>query len=152
MNEIDSAARVWEILSQDYDSAFTIIGRRIHLEPTRRSPGIGRKRRSELGYQCCLPPSFRAVPRSFDIIVGVLNNKPSEAQTVDAAPAALIEEGTSLARMNDQLGSILNTAGTTRQALAARTQHGKRRGYGGYGNRKPYGRPSNSVPQCFYCT
>jgi len=82
-NETDSAARIWEILRQDYDSAFTIFGRRIHLEPPRRSPGIGRNRRSELGYHRRLPPSFRAVPRSFQIIVGVLNNKPSEEQTVD---------------------------------------------------------------------
>jgi len=76
-NEIGSAARVWKILIQDYDSSFTIIGRRIHLEPTRCSPRIGRKRRSNLGYHCRLPPSFRAVPRSFDIIVGVFKYKPS---------------------------------------------------------------------------
>ena len=95
---------------------------------------------------------LRTVPESFAITVGVLKNKPSEEQTVDAVTAALIEEETSLARRNDQVGSNLNIAGTTRQALAARTQHGKRRGYGGYGNRKPYGRPSNSGLRCFYCT
>jgi len=71
---------------------------------------------------------------------------------VDAVTVALIEEETSLARKNDQVGSNLNIAGTTRQALAARTQHGERRGYGGYGNRKPYRRPSNSRLRCFYCT
>jgi len=67
-NEIDSATRVWGFLCQEYDSAFTIFGRRIHLEPTRRSPGIGRNRRSDLGYHRRLPLSFRAVPRSFDIV------------------------------------------------------------------------------------
>jgi len=71
---------------------------------------------------------------------------------VEAITAALTEEETSLARRNDQVGSNFNTAGTTRQALAPRTQHGKRRGYGGYGNRKPYERISNSVPLCFYLT
>ena len=71
---------------------------------------------------------------------------------MDAATEALIEEEKSLPRRNDQVGSNLNIAGTTRQALAARTQHGKRRGYGGYGNRKPYGGPSKSGLRCFYCT
>jgi len=112
-NEFESAARVWEILRQDYDSAFTIIGRRIHLEPTRCSQGIGRKQRSNLGYHRHLPPSFRTVPESFAITVGVLENKPSEEQTVDAVTAALIEEETSLARRNDQVGSNHNIAGTT---------------------------------------
>jgi len=51
---------------------------------------------------------------------------------VDAVTAARIEEETSLARRNDQVGSNLNIAGTTRQALAAIARHGKRRGYGGY--------------------
>ena len=34
----------------------------------------------KLGYHRRLPPSFRAVPRSFDFVVSVPNNKPSEAQ------------------------------------------------------------------------
>ena len=71
---------------------------------------------------------------------------------MDALTAALIEEETLLARRNDQVGSNLNIASTTSQALAARARHGKRRGYGGYGNRQPYGRPSNSGLRCFYCT
>ena len=71
---------------------------------------------------------------------------------MNAVTVALIEEETSFARRNDQVGSNLNIAGTKRQALAARTRHGKRRGYGGYGNRKPYGRSSNLGLRCFYRT
>jgi len=61
-NEIDSASRVWGFLCQEYDSAFPIFGRRIHHEPTRRSPGIGWNQRSDPEYHCRLPLSFRAVP------------------------------------------------------------------------------------------
>jgi len=67
-NEIDCAASVCGFLCQEYDSAFTLFGRRIHLAPTRRAPGIGRNQRSDLGYRRRLPLSFRAVPRSFDIV------------------------------------------------------------------------------------
>jgi len=68
LNEIDFASRVWGFLCQEYDSAFTIFGLRIHHEPTRRSPGIGWNQRSDPEYHRRLPLSFRAVPRSFDIV------------------------------------------------------------------------------------
>ena len=96
---------------------------------------------------------LRTVPQSFAITVGVLKKKPSEEQTVDAVTAALIQEETPLARRNDQVGSNLNVAGTTTQALAATAHHrGKRRGGSSYGDRKPYERPRDSRLQCFYCT
>jgi len=67
-NEIDSAVRVWEILSKDYNSAFAIFGCRIHHEATRRLPGIGWNQRSGPEYHRRWPLSFRAIPRSMDIV------------------------------------------------------------------------------------
>jgi hypothetical protein len=169
-NEIDDPARVWEFLRQKYDSASLKSGRndiinRFHTSTMKPGTSVAEYiscllaiRQELAGTEEAISDTtvvchlLRTVPESFAITVGVLKNKPSEEQTVDAVTAALIEEETSLARRNDQVGSNLNIAGTTRQALAARTQHGKRRGYGGYGNRKPYGRPSNSGLRCFYCT
>ena len=48
----------------------------IHLEPTRRSPGIGRNRQSYFRYHSRLLLPFRAVLQSFDITAGVITNKP----------------------------------------------------------------------------
>jgi len=169
-NKIDDPVRVWEFLRQKYDSACLKSGRndisnRFHTSTMKPGTSVAEypscllairqelagteEAISDTNVVCHL---IRTVSESFTITVGVLKNKPSEEQTVDAVTAALIEEETSLALRSDQVGSNLNIAGTTRQALAARTQHGTRRGYGGYGNRKPYGRPSNSGPRCFYCT
>jgi len=161
-NEIDDPARVWEFLRQKYDSASLYSDRndiinRFHTSTMKPVTSVAEyiscllaicqelagteEVISDTTVVCRL---LRTVPQSFAITIGVLKNKPSDEQTVDAVTAALIEEETSLAQRNDQVGSNLNIAGTTRQALAARTQHGKQRGYGGYRNRKPYGRPSNS--------
>jgi len=58
-----------------------------------------------------------------------------------------------MALRNDKVGSTLNIAGTTMQALAAITHHhGKRRGVSGHRGRKPYERPGDSQLRCFYCT
>ena len=95
---------------------------------------------------------LQTVPESFAITVSVLKNKPSEEQIMDADTAALIEEATSIAPRNHQVVSYLHIAGTTRQALSARTQHGKRRIYAAYGNRKPYERWSNLGLRCFRFT
>jgi len=169
-NEFNDPAHVWEFLRQKYDSASLKSGRndiinRFHTSTMKPGTSVAEYiscllaiRQELAGTEEAISDTtvvchlLRTVPESFAITVGVLKNKPSEEQTADAVTAALIEEETSLARRNDQVGSNLNIAGTTRQALAARTQHGKRRGYGGYGNRKPCGRPSNSGPRCFYCT
>jgi len=169
-NEIDDSASLWEFLRQKYDSASLKSGRndiinRFHTSTMKPGTSVAEYiscllaiRQELAGTEEAISDTtvvchlLRTVPESFGITVSVLKNKPPEEQSVDAVTAALIEEETSLARRTDQVGSNLNIAGTTRQALAARARHGKRRGYGGYGNRKPYGRPCNSGLRCFYCT
>ena len=118
-NEINSAARVWEILSQDYDSAFTTIGRRIHLEPTRCSPGIGRKQRSNLGNHRRLPPSFRAVPRSFDTIVGVFKYNPSGELRARLVMTELLRHPTP--ELTHALGELMYALGDAGVATAPHT-------------------------------
>jgi len=166
-NKIDDSASLWEFLRQKYDSASLKSGRndiinRFHTSTMKPGTSVAEYiscllaiRQELAGTEEAISDTtvvchlLRTVPESFAITVGVLKNKPPEEQSVDAVTAALIEEETSLARRTDQVGSNLNIAGNTRQALAARARHGKRRGYG---NRKPYGRPSNSGLRCFYCT
>ena len=137
-NEIDVPARVWEFLCQKYDSASLKSGRndiinRFHTSKMKPGTSVAEYISSLLAIRQELAGAeeaisdttvvchlLRTVPESFAITVGVLKNKPSEEQTVDAVTAALIEEETSLARRNDQVGSNLNIAGTTRPVLAAR--------------------------------
>jgi hypothetical protein len=93
------------------------------------------------------------LPEMFATIAGIIENKPAAELTLDAVTTTLIDAEASIALRNDQVGTNLNVAGTTTQALAATTRYrGKRRGRGGYADRKPYGRPSDSGLQCFYCT
>lgn len=58
---------------------------------------------------------------------------------MDAVAAARIEEETSIRTEERPSRFEHQHRRKHRQALAARTQHVTRRGYGGYGNRKPYG-------------
>ena len=90
VNEIDSAARVWGFLYQEYDTSFTIFGRRTHLETTRRSAGIGRNRRSDLGYH-------RRLPLSFELYCD--RSRTSQNQSFGGAACALGDAG--FARAND---------------------------------------------------
>jgi len=93
------------------------------------------------------------LPETFATIAGIIENKPAAELTLDAVTTTLIDAEASLALRNDQVGTNLNIAGTTSQALAATTRHHrKRRGGDVYRGRKPYERSSNSGLQCFYCT
>jgi hypothetical protein len=79
---------------------------------------------------------------TFATIAGIIENKPAAELTLDAVPTTLIDAEASIAHRNDQVGSNLNIAGTTSQALAATTgHHGNRRGGTSYSGRKPYERP-----------
>jgi len=93
------------------------------------------------------------LPETFATIAGIIENKPAAELTLDAATTTLIDAEASTALRNDKVGSNLNIAGTTTQALAATTRHrGKRRGVSGHRGRKPFERPGDSGPRCFYCT
>jgi len=93
------------------------------------------------------------LPETFATIAGIIENKPAAELTLDAVTTILIDAEASMALRNDQVGSNLNIAGTTTQALAAMTQHrGRRGGHSSYRGWKPYERPSDSQLRCFYCT
>jgi len=93
------------------------------------------------------------LPETFATIASIIENKPAAELTLDAITTTLIDAEASMALRNDQVGTNLNIAGTTSQALAATTRHHrKRRGGDGYRGRKAYERSSNSGLQCFYCT
>ena len=114
-NEIDDPASVWEFLRQKYHSASLKSGRndiinRFHTSTMKPGTSVAQyiscllamcqelcgteEAISETIVICHL---LRTVPESFTITIGVLKNKHSEEQTVDAVTAALIEEETSLA-------------------------------------------------------
>ena len=93
------------------------------------------------------------LPETFATIASIIENKPAAELTLDAVATTLIDAEASMALRNDQVGTNLNIAGTTSQALAATTHHhGKRRGVSGRRGRKPYERPGDSGIRCFYCT
>jgi len=73
------------------------------------------------------------LPETFATIAGIIENKPAAELTLDAVTTTLIDAEASMALRNDQVGTNLNIAGTTSQALAATTRHHrKRRGGDGY--------------------
>ena len=79
------------------------------------------------------------LPDMFATIAGIIENKPAAELTLDAVTTTLIDDKASMALRNDKVGSKLNIAGTTTQALAATIRHrSKRRGHGSYRGRKPY--------------
>jgi len=93
------------------------------------------------------------LPETFATIAGIIENKPEAELTLDAVTTTLIDAKASMALCNDKVGSNLNIGGTATQGLAATTRHhGKRRGVSGHRDRKPYKRPGDSGPRCFYCT
>jgi hypothetical protein len=94
-----------------------------------------------------------SLPETIATIAGIIENQPAAELALDAVTTTLMDAEASMALRNDQVGTNLNVAGTTAQALAATTRfRGKRRGRGGYGDRKPYGRPTDSGLRCFYCS
>jgi len=80
----------------------------------------------------------------FATIACIIENKPAAELTLDAITTILIDAEALMALSNYQVGTNLNIASTTSQALAAVTRrHGKRQGGDGYRGQKPYKRPSN---------
>jgi len=60
---------------------------------------------------------------TFATIAGIIENKPAAELTLDAVTTTLIDAEASMTLRNDKVGSNLNIAGTTTQALAATTRH-----------------------------
>ena len=172
--DLDDPARVWEVLRQKYDSASLKSGRidiinRFHTSTMKSNVTVAEYISDLLAIRQELAGSdeaisdttvvshlLRTVPDSFAITVGILKHKSPEEQTLDSVSAALIEEETSLARRNTQVGSTLNTAGTltSGNALAAGVQRrGGRGGRGGHRRWQPYAnqRKAELNQKCHYC-
>jgi len=73
------------------------------------------------------------LPETFATIASIIENKHDAELTLDAVTTKLIDAEAAMAFCNDQVGTNLNIASTTSQALAAVTcRYGKRRGGDGY--------------------
>jgi len=162
---------VWTALGLAFDTSASLSGRLTtvcHFHKTTMKPGTSVSayistlkdiRQPLTGTQECISDNvlighlLSTLPESFATIAGIIKNKPAAELTLDAVTTTLIDAEASMALRNDKVGSNLNIAGTATQALAASTcHHGKRRGVSGHRGRKPYERPGDSGPQCFYCT
>jgi len=155
--------RVWTALRVAFDTSASLAGRlttvrRFHKSTMKprtsvsayistlkdiRQPLAGSQER--ISDNVLIGHLLSTLPMTFAAIAGIIENKPAAELTLDAVTTTFIDAKASMVFRNDQVGTNLNIAGTTSQALAATTRrHGKRRGCNRHRGWKPYARLGNS--------